>query len=455
MGMMMGCWTRYRVMVIALAVAAPGTMIAQSSVARVADSGSHADSLVDPRGVELLDAANARLLRATSLYAKITSRTFRTPVGAGRGRLVQPGRSAMVFDEASIQQALKATTDTVTFWLSRPGLLHSESPIITPPGAKPLAPDVAIVTPKGQWTYNGMRDTVQFSPVMPGLHWLEDQLRVPIEGFFETTDQAPTAGEWRHAWLTHPLFQSVRYVGVERWNGAPYYVVEWRYAVAAELPEEQNTFTSRAYIGTADTIIRRVVTERRMNGVPYDTTEVRLDSLQLDVAIPAVMFATPPGRPVRQVNALDSDPTTYLGKPWPALTSPAHLLNDSTVHATAELLHDHTLLVLWPWNVHCGSCCVEFPFFERVRAKYRQRGVEFVAINSGDKQEQSDAKRYMEFHHGHMPVLFDAKAWNDIVYTKIPLIILDHDGIVRFAGFYAGEHELERTLDQLLQQATP
>lgn len=256
----------------------------------------------------------------------------------------------------------------------------------------------------------------------------------------------PDIAEWNSSWLTHPLFESVRYVGQEKWKGAEYDVVEWTYGRAAELPERQDTYTSRAFIGVNDTIVRRVTSIQCSNGKVVRNFESELLELELDAPLTPADFS-PPSQPVKEVKPQYLAAAVYLNKSWPALNEPARLLDGAAVNSVHDLLKGKKALLLWAWNTDCSSCVEEFPLMEQLRKEYESKGVQMVAVNSGEGDEWEASKRYMAYHQAAMPVIFNATAWNKPIYDSVALAILDNKGTV----VYAGDCDFSRIREKLNQ----
>ncbi|HKT58599.1 MAG TPA: TlpA disulfide reductase family protein [Gemmatimonadales bacterium] len=375
---------------------------------------------VDSQAVRLLNAANARLAHARTLRAGV--------------------------EQVSTLLSGDVASDSEIVLFTRPGLARKERPLSPRADGQGPTRAVEIVTATDNWNYTDANDTVDHARRGdPGYY---TDFSVPVNAFFAPRRApgtvawhvpTPALGEWRDAWLTHPLFQGIRYVGKEEWRGAIYHVVDWRYARSAELPEGQDTYTSRAYIGVTDTLIHRVVTLQATAGWPERIEEVRIADMTLDSAIDAAAFTPPPGRPVREwaVKSRPAPSSTYVGRPWLPLSAPARLLDGPRVRAVADLLAGKHAAVLWAWNTGCSSCTEEFPWMELLRKEYQSLGVAIVAVNSEDPEENGEAaksRRYLRYHGAGMPVLFDAKEWVRPMWDDISFIVLDKRGIVRYAG---------------------
>jgi len=399
---------------------------------------------IDSAAVRLINLANAHLAHAQSLSAVVT----RTDQVTAAGIPVMTGTPTPSEEMRKIYG--RAQTESQTIRLRRPNAVRIEEPRYDIGADGEPKPNtrfdvIKIITPEEQWSYTSRWDTVDHVRGEPMSNaWMRSETPELVRAFLDIDCLIPGLGEWTNAWLTHPLFEGIRFVGRVTMNGVAYDVVEWTYAHATELPENEDRYTSRAYIGVTDTLIHGVITTQFTRGVEARHSEMTLTNLVLDGPLTSADFAPPAGKPIKNRSMQQyADVSTYFGKAWPALTQPAQFLDGPQVSNINDLVHGKRGVLLWAWNTGCSSCNKEFPLMEVFRRSADSLGVNVVAVNSETFDAQAPlARRYLAYHRAMMPVLFGASAWFDPIWQSGGMYLIDTQGIVRYAGGFDPERIL-------------
>lgn len=139
-----------------------------------------------------------------------------------------------------------------------------------------------------------------------------------------------------------------------------------------------------------------------------------------------------------------------LGQQAPTFTAP--MLDDSSFELAQHL--DKNVIILDFWATWCGPCVRALPIIANVAATYKDRGVEFFAVNLGD--EPAAVQAFLAEHNLSVPVVLDRDNRIGELYKAeaIPqTVIIGKDGIVQVihVGFSANlQTELSHELDALV-----
>lgn len=92
------------------------------------------------------------------------------------------------------------------------------------------------------------------------------------------------------------------------------------------------------------------------------------------------------------------------------------------------------------WASWCPSCKSEVPKINQLAAKYRSKGMEFIAINVGYNDSVERAQAFARKNEMHYPAYFDGsgKVTEQYQLVGVPTIIIaDKHGVVRFRNYMA------------------
>jgi peroxiredoxin len=142
----------------------------------------------------------------------------------------------------------------------------------------------------------------------------------------------------------------------------------------------------------------------------------------------------------------------------PALAAPAappitvSLLGSGQKFDSRSLLGKKVLVVRFQAS-WCKVCAAEAPGVERAYGDYRERGVEFLAIQVQDTEV--DARRFLTEHHATYPAALDPRLriGNRFGFRGTPYtVIIDRKGeiVARIHGS-ADEARIRRALDPLVR----
>jgi cytochrome c biogenesis protein CcmG, thiol:disulfide interchange protein DsbE len=91
------------------------------------------------------------------------------------------------------------------------------------------------------------------------------------------------------------------------------------------------------------------------------------------------------------------------------------------------------VVILHFWQVGCSSCKLEMPAMDELYGKYRQRGLEVLAVNVGQKKE--NVKTFAAELGVSYPILVDADG-KGAALLGVPDVprtyVIDRTGIVRY-----------------------
>ena len=115
------------------------------------------------------------------------------------------------------------------------------------------------------------------------------------------------------------------------------------------------------------------------------------------------------------------------------------LLSTSTGTAEIQKLSDlkGKVVFLNFWATWCGPCRIEMPSMENLYSRYRDRGLEMLAVNCMEKEQ--DVLAFMKENKFSFPVVLDneGKAGNTYGIQAIPTtFLIDREGniIIRLVG---------------------
>lgn len=92
------------------------------------------------------------------------------------------------------------------------------------------------------------------------------------------------------------------------------------------------------------------------------------------------------------------------------------------------------------WASWCPSCAGEVPKVNRLAKTYRDRGMEFVAVNVGFNDSVERANAFLRKNGMNYPAIFDGsgKITQPYALLGVPTVIIaDKKGVVRFRNYAA------------------
>ncbi len=112
------------------------------------------------------------------------------------------------------------------------------------------------------------------------------------------------------------------------------------------------------------------------------------------------------------------------------------------------------VVILDFWSTWCGPCIKALPMLSDVAAEYKDRGVEFFAVDIGETPEE--VRQFLDSTSLDLAVVMDPDGAISDLYQVEPIphtVIIGTDGIVRFVHVGASRNlraELTRELDRLV-----
>jgi peroxiredoxin len=94
------------------------------------------------------------------------------------------------------------------------------------------------------------------------------------------------------------------------------------------------------------------------------------------------------------------------------------------------------------WATSCGPCVSEMPHLVKVYERYRDRGVEILAISTDREVDRSRVVPFAKQYQLNFPVLYDEGAEKAYQVYGIPTtLFIDKQGSIRYRteGFYGAE----------------
>ncbi len=141
----------------------------------------------------------------------------------------------------------------------------------------------------------------------------------------------------------------------------------------------------------------------------------------------------------------------------PGLNRPLEPFRITTLsgHEITSATQRGRILVVNLWATWCGPCRTEMPEIEAFFQKYRNRGVDVVAVSLDDRRESAAVRRFMAPFS--VPVALaadsDLRGFGRIRYLPATFVI-DRDGLLKRSGWQQPASvdlpELEKALSPLL-----
>jgi peroxiredoxin len=122
-------------------------------------------------------------------------------------------------------------------------------------------------------------------------------------------------------------------------------------------------------------------------------------------------------------------------------------------HSLQELRGKQVVHIVF-WATWCVPCLQEVPTLRGVYDKYRQRGLEILAVVPNLNQTPDSLRAFARESRISYPVLWDEKlvAMNSYHVSAIPQnFLIGKDGIVRFSGTTLPD-DYESLIERLLQE---
>jgi thiol-disulfide isomerase/thioredoxin len=135
-------------------------------------------------------------------------------------------------------------------------------------------------------------------------------------------------------------------------------------------------------------------------------------------------------------------------------TTPSKDFEATTLDGRAVRLSDlkgKVVLVNF-WATWCGPCVQEMPTLVDVYQKYRDRGLEILAISVDEEAARYKVGRFVKEHELNFPVLYDngiAELYNVASYPTS--LLIDREGTVRLRINLAEKRSLDALLAELLK----
>jgi cytochrome c biogenesis protein CcmG, thiol:disulfide interchange protein DsbE len=105
------------------------------------------------------------------------------------------------------------------------------------------------------------------------------------------------------------------------------------------------------------------------------------------------------------------------------------------------------VIILHFWMIGCSSCREEMPAMETLYVQYRNKGLEILAVNIGQKKET--VKKFGVELKVSYPILIDPDLKGSLTYnvTDVPrTYLIDRRGIIRYKIFGGAPPELLKKL---------
>lgn len=94
-------------------------------------------------------------------------------------------------------------------------------------------------------------------------------------------------------------------------------------------------------------------------------------------------------------------------------------------------------VVLVFWTSWCGACKAEVPKMNSLVKQFRDKGMEFIAINSGANDTEKRARSFMKKTNMAYPVLFDKNqeiTYKYGIFGWPTIIVADRHGIIQYVN---------------------
>jgi thiol-disulfide isomerase/thioredoxin len=113
-----------------------------------------------------------------------------------------------------------------------------------------------------------------------------------------------------------------------------------------------------------------------------------------------------------------------------------HDLNGQPIDLQQSIGSKSVMLIFWAsW---CPSCKTEVPKINQLAAKFRSRGMEFIAVNVGYNDSVERAQSFVKKTGMSYPVFFDStgKVTEQYRLQGVPTIIIaDKQGVIQFRNY--------------------
>ena len=124
-------------------------------------------------------------------------------------------------------------------------------------------------------------------------------------------------------------------------------------------------------------------------------------------------------------------------------------LNGNVIDLSRSIGTKPVLVVFWAsW---CPSCRTEVPKINQLYGKYRDRGMDFVAVNVGYNDSVERAQAFAQKTGMQYPAFFDGSGKVTEQYNLIgvpTILVADKHGIVRFRNYMSPDIS-EKTFERL------
>lgn len=104
------------------------------------------------------------------------------------------------------------------------------------------------------------------------------------------------------------------------------------------------------------------------------------------------------------------------------------------------------------WATYCGPCKEEMPYMNNVFREYQSKGVEILAINTGEAELL--VNKFIDTYDLNFPVLYDRDEAVTVAYDFIPLpttFLIDADGkIVDIIAGSLTEEDIRNYMDKII-----
>jgi thiol-disulfide isomerase/thioredoxin len=104
------------------------------------------------------------------------------------------------------------------------------------------------------------------------------------------------------------------------------------------------------------------------------------------------------------------------------------------------------------WATWCTPCTQEMPVLEELYRKYRERGLEILAVSVDEEASRYKVERFVKEQALSFPVLYDSGAASLYGVNVYPTsLLIDRKGLVRLRFNLLERRSFEAILDQLLK----